>query len=73
MSYFLRPISKLFFLSTFQSQLQQFLLFILKCEQGLEVKDLDDVDQPTWWPKDLPFDNSLVLHSTKKGVSFSLP
>jgi len=49
------------------SQLQQFLLFILKCEQGLEVKDLDDVDQPTWWPKDLPFDNSLVLHSTKKG------
>ena len=36
------------------------------------MKDLDDVDQPTWWPKDLPFDNSLVLHSTKKGVSFSL-
>ena len=61
-----------FLIWSLQKQLQHFLLFILKCELGVEVKDLSDIDQPEWWPSDVPFDSNILSHNTKKGVGNQL-
>ena len=34
-------------------ELQKFLRFVLKCEQNLAVVNLDQLEQPQWWPTDV--------------------
>jgi len=48
-------------------QLQHFLLFIFKCENGVDISELEDIDRPDWWPEDTLFENELLKHETKKG------
>jgi hypothetical protein len=58
------------FAHIFQSELQHFLLFLLKCECGREITTLSDIDPPTWWPiDDVAFEDELLQKSAKKGVS----
>ena len=34
-------------------ELQKFLRFVLKCEQNLAIVNLDQLEQPQWWPTDV--------------------
>ena len=34
-------------------ELQVFLRFVLKCEQNLAIVNLDQLEQPQWWPADV--------------------
>jgi len=48
-------------------QLQHFLQFMLKCENGCEVNELQSIEKPRWWPPDTEFDNELLRYNSKKG------
>jgi hypothetical protein len=52
----------------FQLQLQNFLLFLLKCERGQEVGSLSGLKAPEWWPEDILFHDEILQKSSKKGV-----
>ncbi len=45
------------------------LRFVLKCEQNLsEGPNLDQMEQPAWWPPDLPFSESILSQRQHRGV-----
>ena len=50
-------------------ELQNFLLFLLKCEYGRPISSLNEIDQPPWWPAEVTFEEDLLQKTTKKGVS----
>ena len=52
-------------------ELQGFFLFLLKCECGRPIQGLTDIDQPSWWPSEVSFENDLLKKTSKKGVKFS--
>jgi hypothetical protein len=44
--------------------------FVIKCEMNLTVNpNLDQIDQPAWWPPDLPFTEATLLQRQHRGVS----
>lgn len=50
------------------SELQRFLLFLLKCECGRTINSLSDLDPPPWWPSEVAFEDELLEKSSKKGM-----
>jgi len=50
------------------SELQRFLLFLLKCECGRTINSLSELDPPGWWPSEIAFEDDLLEKSTKKGM-----
>jgi len=53
-------------------ELQGFFLFLLKCECGRPIQGLTDIDQPSWWPSEVSFENDLLKKTSKKGMWSSI-
>lgn len=53
-------------------ELQSFLLFLLKCECGRPISGLKDIDQPSWWPSEVAFEDDLLQKASKKGMWSSI-
>mgnify|MGYP001290246159 FL=1 len=61
----------IFFILIFQMELQGFFLFLLKCECGRPIQGLTDIDQPSWWPSEVIFEDDLLKKASKKGVKIA--
>ena len=61
----------IFFILIFQMELQGFFLFLLKCECGRPIQGLTDIDQPSWWPSEVVFEDDLLKKASKKGVKIA--
>lgn len=61
----------IFFILIFQMELQGFFLFLLKCECGRPIQGLTDIDQPSWWPSEVVFEDDLLKKTSKKGVKIA--
>lgn len=61
----------IFFVLIFQMELQGFFLFLLKCECGRPIQGLTDIDQPSWWPSEVIFEDDLLKKTSKKGVKIA--
>ena len=61
----------IFFILIFQMELQGFFLFLLKCECGRPIQGLTDIDQPSWWPSEVIFEDDLLKKTSKKGVKIA--
>ena len=61
----------IFFVLIFQMELQGFFLFLLKCECGRPIQGLTDIDQPSWWPSEVIFEDDLLKKASKKGVKIA--
>lgn len=61
----------IFFVLIFQMELQGFFLFLLKCECGRPIQGLTDIDQPSWWPSEVIFEDDLLKKTSKKGVNIA--
>ncbi len=49
---------------------KRFPRFVLKCELNLpETPNLDAMEQPAWWPPDMPFSEAILAQRTQRGVS----
>jgi len=48
-------------------ELQVFLRFVLKCEQNLQSVDLNQLDQPQWWPADVDWGESVLQKKEQRG------
>ena len=59
------------FVLIFQMELQGFFLFLLKCECGRPIQGLTDIDQPSWWPSEVIFEDDLLKKASKKGVKIA--
>ena len=59
------------FVLIFQMELQGFFLFLLKCECGRPIQGLTDIDQPSWWPSEVIFEDDLLKKTSKKGVKIA--
>lgn len=53
-------------------ELQGFFLFLLKCECGRPIQGLTDIDQPSWWPSEVIFEDDLLKKTSKKGMWSSI-
>ena len=61
----------IFVVLIFQMELQGFFLFLLKCECGRPIQGLTDIDQPSWWPSEVIFEDDLLKKASKKGVKIA--
>jgi len=48
-------------------ELQVFLRFVLKCEQNLAIVNLDQLEQPQWWPADVDWSESFLQKKEQRG------
>jgi len=48
-------------------ELQVFLRFVLKCEQNLASVDLNNLEQPQWWPTDLDWSENVLQRKEQRG------
>jgi len=48
-------------------ELQVFLRFVLKCEQNLAIVNLDQLEQPQWWPTDVDWSENFLQKKEQRG------
>lgn len=54
-------------------ELQVFLRFVIKCEGNrTEWPDLDEIEQPKWWPKGFEFSETIMMKQEKQRGKLSL-
>jgi len=48
-------------------ELQLFMRFVLKCELNLQSVNLDQLEQPEWWPPDLDWGENILVRKEQRG------